>query len=67
MNPSDTTTFTFDTVHTAQNPYCDDISCWCHNESTYHDVVTQPFTNDADATLAYAFFGIGQGREVQAS
>ncbi len=66
MNLDDSTTFTFDTVHTPLNPYCDDVSCWCHSTSDYHDVVTQPLTNDGDTTIAYAFFGVSPSWEVQA-
>lgn len=65
MERDTTTTFTFDTVHTPLNPYCDDLVCWCHNESSYHDVVTQPLSSDGDATIAYAFFGVQSGWEVQ--
>ena len=27
-------------VHTADNPYCDDLSCWCHTDEEYHTQVT---------------------------
>lgn len=66
MNLDDSTTFTFDTAHTPLNPYCDDVSCWCHSTSDYHDVVTQPFTGEAEAPIAYAFFGVQGISEVQA-
>lgn len=67
MTLDDTTTFTFDTVHTPQNPYCTDLTCWCHRESSYHNAVTQPLTSDSDVTVAYSFFGIEPSPEVQAS
>src|SRR5579885_1719527 len=67
MNLDDSTVYTFDAVHTPQNPYCSDLNCWCHSESRYHDVVTQPLTGEADTSLAYTFFGIQQVPEVQAS
>lgn len=67
MDRDTTTTFTFDTAHTSLNPYCDDPVCWCHNESSYHEQVTQPLASESDATVAYAFFGIQQSQEVHAS
>jgi hypothetical protein len=29
-------------VHTAENPYCRDLSCSCHTDVAYHGLVTAP-------------------------
>ncbi len=26
--------------HTPENPYCSDLSCWCHSNDTYHATFT---------------------------
>ena len=26
--------------HTIDNPYCGDLSCWCHNNDAYHATFT---------------------------
>jgi hypothetical protein len=26
--------------HTADNPYCGDLACWCHQNSNYHATFT---------------------------
>ncbi len=49
-----------DQVHTADNPYCGDLSCWCHTNLIYHDHVTQlpADVSDEDASHVFSFFGI---------
>lgn len=58
MDPDQTTTWAFDNVHTAQNPYCQDLSCSCHYASEYHELVIEPLTIDGDIVAAYSFFGL---------
>jgi hypothetical protein len=36
-------------VHTPENPYCNDLSCFCHTDLDYHDLVTSYDTNDYDS------------------
>jgi hypothetical protein len=38
-------------VHTAQNPYCGDLSCRCHTDVDYHDQVTSPLSGETDAFM----------------
>ena len=50
-----------DGVHTADFPYCDDITCWCHTDIPYHEVVTQcgdDAVSDETLLQGYAFFGL---------
>jgi hypothetical protein len=43
------------TVHTPENPYCRNLSCWCHTDVEYHDQVTSPLlVIEVDETL-FAF------------
>ena len=49
---------TFDTVNTSTYPYCDDISCWCHNDSEYHSMVIEPSVGEEEIEVAYTFFGL---------
>ena len=51
-------------VHTPENPYCDDLSCWCHTNVIYHDQVTSIsfIATDAQVEQAYGFFGFGHRR-----
>jgi len=52
-NPSD------GAVHTASEPYCGEVSCWCHSDADYHAAVTAPFGSDEiDTQGAYDFFGL---------
>jgi hypothetical protein len=30
-----------DGEHTSSNPYCSDMSCWCHTNLDYHADVTE--------------------------
>jgi hypothetical protein len=51
-----------DGVHTAENPYCGNVGCWCHTNVAYHSQVTDSsFSNMSVEELeqALAFFGIG--------
>jgi hypothetical protein len=47
-------------VHTVDHPYCEDLSCGCHTDVTYHDEVTGllPAVTDEQVTWAYRFFGV---------
>jgi hypothetical protein len=55
-------------VHTPQNPYCGDPTCWCHNDADYHEGLTHgtfahPHLSDVPPTeeeieTAYMFFGL---------
>lgn len=50
-------------VHTLDNPYCGDPSCWCHTDAIYHDVVEHPVYQDDEIVQAYNFFGLAyEGR-----
>jgi hypothetical protein len=33
---------TFDSCHTPEQPYCTDLTCWCHFSVEYHVFVTSP-------------------------
>jgi hypothetical protein len=48
-------------VHTALNPYCGDLSCWCHTDVEYHDhVTTSPLKAAVDDDLfAHALGALG--------
>jgi hypothetical protein len=42
-------------VHTPENPYCGELSCWCHTDVAYHDQVTSSLLAvEVDDTL-FAF------------
>jgi hypothetical protein len=48
----------YDGEHTSSNPYCGDLSCWCHTDVDYHSTVTGPFASDAiDTDVLYSFLG----------
>jgi len=51
-------TIYFDSVHTAEQPYCSDLSCECHFDVLYHDQVTTqtPGLDDAALETALASF-----------
>ena len=60
----DTLISSFDDVHTPSNPYCGDVSCWCHNNACYHALVIAPlFSEEVDIEALYSFFGLGVARE----
>jgi hypothetical protein len=44
-------------VHTPENPYCDELSCWCHSDVSYHEDVTHPTATDEEIDQAQTFFG----------
>jgi hypothetical protein len=52
---------TYDDEHTASNPYCSDLSCWCHSSVPYHAEVTEmgETTTEEAYTQALSFFGVG--------
>jgi hypothetical protein len=37
-------------VHTAANPYCGNLSCWCHTDVDYHFQVTGSPASDGQDT-----------------
>lgn len=49
-----------DDVHTPENPYCGDPTCWCHTDADYHDEVIHPEITEEQVQTAYHFFEIGQ-------
>jgi hypothetical protein len=51
----------FDGVHTPDNPYCDDPSCWCHTDADYHEIVIHPQATDAEIAQAFSYFGLQVG------
>jgi hypothetical protein len=52
----------FDDVHTSLNPYCGNLSCWCHTNVSYHDDVQHPDRNPTqeEVNQAFSFFGLGR-------
>lgn len=50
-----------DDVHTSDNPYCDDLDCWCHSDVEYHEDATHPDVTDEEITTAHRFFGFAWG------
>ncbi len=49
-----------DDVHTPENPYCGDLTCWCHTDTAYHHQVIHPEITEEHVQTAYHFFEIGQ-------
>lgn len=47
-------------VHTADNPYCGDLACWCHTDADYHDEVTHPQATEEEIELAYTYLGLSR-------
>jgi hypothetical protein len=47
-------------VHTPENPYCDDLNCWCHTDVGYHSTVQYPAYLDEDVDLAYSFYEVSR-------
>ena len=45
-----------DGIHTVEQPYCWDLSCWCHTDVDYHDVVTHSMATGMDVAQAYDFY-----------
>lgn len=45
-----------DGKHTVEQPYCDDLTCWCHCDVAYHDLVVHPEYSEDDVEQAYAFY-----------
>jgi hypothetical protein len=45
-------------VHTPSNPYCSNFSCWCHNNSQYHEQVIHPKATEVEVERAYTFFEV---------
>lgn len=43
-------------VHTPGQPYCDDVTCWCHTDASYHEVATHPAATDEEVAQAYEFY-----------
>lgn len=50
--------YTFDEEHTLHNPYCSDVSHWCHNSPDYHEMVIALGASDEEIAEAYAFLGL---------
>ena len=48
-------------VHTPGNPYCGNLSCWCHTDLDYHDQVTSASLGDEvdDSLFAFAMSTLG--------
>ncbi len=46
--------------HTASNPYCSDIRCWCHTDVAYHAEVTglRETTDEAEYKAVLSFLGL---------
>jgi hypothetical protein len=38
--------------------YCDSLTCWCHVDVSYHEVVMHPQVTAEEVQQAYSFFGI---------
>ena len=56
------TTITVLEEHTPNNPYCGDVSCWCHTNLDHHSLAQDPVNgfNEDDYQHAYAFYGVGR-------
>lgn len=48
--------FMGDGIHTPDQPYCDDIACWCHTDVLYHEAVTEWPYSDEDIARVYTFY-----------
>ena len=59
---STSVTTSSDEVHTPTNPYCENLSCWCHTNVEYHDQVTSFSTSISDEEYAWALTFL-QGEE----
>lgn len=44
--------------HTPENPYCSDMSCWCHTDLDYHESVEYPEYSQEEIDRAYDFFDL---------
>jgi hypothetical protein len=46
--------------HTAEHPYCSDLTCTCHYSVSYHAQIQQTERNQTAEQVeqAYSFFGI---------
>ena len=51
-----------DDVHTAENPYCSVLSCWCHTNVEYHGQVQHPVASEKQIDEVYNFFSIPRRR-----
>jgi len=49
-------------VHTAENPYCSELDCWCHTDVDYHAQVQHPEVTEEEVEVSYSFFGISLKR-----
>lgn len=45
-------------VHTPDQPYCENLDCWCHSDATYHEQVIHPVVTDEEIEMAYRFLGL---------
>ncbi len=43
-------------VHTPENPYCGDLTCWCHSDADYHAEVLSAEPTREEVEIAYLFF-----------
>jgi hypothetical protein len=62
QSSSDTSTSFDEEVHTAENPYCSNLSCWCHTNVEYHDQVQHPVASEEQIDEVYNFFSIPRKR-----
>lgn len=44
--------------HTPDNPYCSDITCFCHSSVEYHAQVTTLHSTSDEIAQAYDFFEV---------
>ncbi|HEU5375338.1 MAG TPA: hypothetical protein VFV38_07870 [Ktedonobacteraceae bacterium] len=42
--------------HTRENPYCGELTYWCHTDVNYHHEVTHPKATRPEIALASAYF-----------
>lgn len=48
-------------IHTPENPYCGNLSCWCHTNLDYHHNVTDvslEISVPVEVERARSFFGL---------
>lgn len=50
--------FVDDGLHTARNPYCDDVSCWCHTDVAYHDWLQHPAYSSEEVKQVFSFYEV---------
>jgi len=52
-------------VHTPENPYCSDLSCWCHTSIAWHawqENTLDRVHSEQEHEQARSFFGMGKKR-----